>query len=105
MKITTKFLLTIFFLAYHLASSQSYFKKIKDPDIFQGAHQTSKYFEGWYFKNISADTSQSWAIIPGIAYDKKGNGKAFIQLINGKNAKTIYLEFPKNKFISSKDSF
>jgi hypothetical protein len=105
MKITTKFLLTIFFLAYHLASSQSYFKKIKDPDIFQGAHQTSKYFEGWYFKNISADTSQSWAIIPGIAYNKNGNGKAFIQLINGKNAKTIYLEFPKNKFISSKDSF
>jgi hypothetical protein len=84
--------------------AQSYFYKIKHPEIFQGAHQKRRYFEGWYFKSISADTLSSWAIIPGIAIDKKGIIKSFIQLINGKNAETIYLEFTAKDFQYSKDS-
>jgi hypothetical protein len=52
-----------------------------NPEQFQGWGKTSSYFEGWYFKLLNADASSAFAIIPGIAMDKKGkdgnnNGEA-----------------------------
>lgn len=88
-----------------MSMAQGFFKKIRHPEIFQGAKQRKSYFEGWYFKNVSKDTTAVWAIIPGIAIDKQKNKKAFIQFINGKNAETIYLEFDHSMFQFSSDSF
>lgn len=98
-------LVLCFLLLSQLIPAQTYFQKVRHPELFQGAHQSKKYFEGWYFKNISSDTSAAWAIIPGIAYDKKKNKKAFIQFINGKTAQTNYFEFDISLFHFSKDSF
>ena len=54
---------------------------MKTPELFQGKNylnKKKKYFEGWYFKNISIEKGISF--IPGINIDDTG-AKAFIQII------------------------
>ena len=81
-------------------------KKLGHPELFQGNHKRKKYFEGWYFKMVSADGSSILSIIPGISLS--GDGKeqhAFIQVIDGKSAKTDYYRFPIGEFFYSKKGF
>ena len=59
---------------------------------FQGKNKKRRYFEGWYFKCISADRKQAIAIIPGMAIDPQGNRQAFIQVINAVTGKTWYVQ-------------
>jgi len=75
------------------------------PVQFQGTSKSSRYFEGWYFKNVSADGDHIWSIIPGISIVDKNNKHAFIQLINGKTAETWYVKFPIDEFSYSKQNF
>ena len=46
---------------------------ILNPERFQGHGKSKSYFEGWYFKLVSA-SGRSLAIIPGIAWDMNGEG-------------------------------
>ncbi len=48
------------------------------PEIYQGFGQKKRYFEGWYFKHVTADQSFSLALIPGISLSKK-DPHAFVQ--------------------------
>jgi tocopherol cyclase len=59
-------------------------KRIFQPEIFQGRHQRKDYFEGWYFKQVTADQQTSIAFIPGISLNPK-DPHAFIQMIFTKN--------------------
>jgi len=59
------------------------FLKTWHPVRFQGGNQKSRYFEGWYFKNVSANAEFIWSVIPGISILDKNHAHAFIQLING----------------------
>ncbi len=55
-------------------------KHKKNPLIFQGKKKNDKYFEGWYFKQVSFDLKKIICIIPGIS--KNGlDSHAFIQVI------------------------
>jgi len=82
------------------------FKKISHPEIFQGNKKKKNYFEGWYFKMVSEDGSSILSIIPGIALSKSGKEQhAFIQIIDGKTAKTNYYSFPIEKFAFSQKEF
>ena len=82
------------------------FKKVNHPEIFQGNRKKKKYFEGWYFKLVSADGSSILSIIPGIALSEDGKEKhAFIQIIDGKTAKTNYFSFPIEEFKFSRKEF
>ena len=56
--------------------------KVHRPWAFQGSLRRRDYFEGWYFKHVSADLTQVWSFIPGISLSK-GKRHAFIQVING----------------------
>ena len=81
-------------------------RKLSHPEIFQGNQKQKKYFEGWYFKMVSSDGSSILSIIPGISLS--GDGKeqhAFIQIIDGKTAKTDYYSFPIGEFSFSKKKF
>lgn len=81
-------------------------KKAGNTSIFQGNKKTRKYFEGWYFKLVSADGASIISVIPGISLS--GDGKeqhAFIQLINGVTAQTSYFSFPIEEFSFSKKEF
>jgi hypothetical protein len=81
-------------------------KKIKNSSMFQGNKKTKKYFEGWYFKMVSKDEMSILSVIPGISISEDGSTKhAFIQIIDGKTAKTEYISYSIEDFYYSKDDF
>ncbi|MCK9217769.1 MAG: hypothetical protein M0P77_07630 [Firmicutes bacterium] len=55
-------------------------KHQKDPLIFQGKRKGKKYFEGWYFKQVSWDAENIISIIPGISKDPL-DPHCFVQVI------------------------
>jgi len=73
---------------------------IYHPEIFQGNLHKTGYFEGWYFKQVSSDSSNVLSIIPGISLAKDPH--AFIQVINGISGKTHYIEYPLSQFKADK---
>lgn len=79
------------------------------PEIYQGFRQTSHYFEGWYFKHVSADGLHSFACIPGVSLSKK-DPHAFVQVFlaehgNEPKLKTYYIRYPLDAFKPQKDAF
>lgn len=83
------------------------FHKIKNPVHFQGNMLKKNYFEGWYYKLVSADGLYSVAFIPGIILNNE-HAHAFIQVFvsyNNSTLKTIYAEFDKSEFISNDKPF
>ena len=82
------------------------FKKMANPEIFQGNRKKKNYFEGWYFKMVSPDNSSILSIIPGISLSEDRNRQlAFIQIIDGKTAQTFYYTFPIEQFSFSRKEF
>jgi len=75
------------------------------PANFQGRFRRKRYFEGWYFKCISADRKSAIAIIPGMAIDPQGSRHSFIQVINAVTGRTWYFHFPYISFESPADRF
>jgi tocopherol cyclase len=81
-------------------------RKMKHPEFFQGNKERKNYFEGWYFKMVSANGSSIMSVIPGISLSEDGKEQhAFIQLIDGISAQTSYYTFPIEEFFFSKDEF
>ena len=78
---------------------------MKNPAFFRGRNQHKSYFEGWYFKCISADRKHAIALIPGMAVDPQGSKHAFVQVINAVSGKTAYHHFPYSEFASPSDRF
>ena len=76
-----------------------------NPEQFQGWGKKKNYFEGWYFKLISADEKIAFAFIPGIAMDAAGNQHAFIQVLDGKKQTTVYHKCAINDFITQHKTF
>jgi len=77
--------------------------RIYKPEIFQGSLKNKNYFEGWYFKHVSADLKKGWSFIPGVSL-AENDSHAFIQIINGVTGKTEYVKFPLDKFVWDKKS-
>lgn len=75
------------------------------PELYHGWGRHRSYFEGWYFKMVSADERHAFAIIPGIAMDAEGKKQAFIQILDGKNNQADYIKFDFNKFTASPNTF
>lgn len=80
----------------------SLFHKLYHPEIFQGALSRKNYFEGWYYKFVTADQSRAIAVIPGIALYDKQDRHAFIQVIDGTNQHSFYKHFDLKEFKYSK---
>jgi len=62
------------------------------PAVFQGEKKKRDYFEGWYFKNVSADQENVLSFIPGISFDRK-DPHAFVQVIDGMTGDTRYFRY------------
>jgi hypothetical protein len=71
--------------------------RIFKPAVFQGNLNRNSYFEGWYFKQVSADLNQVYAFIPGISLIKNDQ-HAFIQVINGITGQTDYHRYTLDAF-------
>ena len=70
------------------------------PEIFQGSLSRRNYFEGWYFKQVSADNRSALSVIPGVSL--ASDRHAFIQVIDGISGQTHYIDFPVASFNASK---
>ena len=81
------------------------FQALFKPEQYHGWGKTKKYFEGWYYKLVTADESNAFAFIPGIAMDQNGNKQAFIQVLDGKNLKAEYFKFDAADFQPTKGKF
>ncbi|MDP4133771.1 MAG: tocopherol cyclase family protein [Bacillota bacterium] len=63
-------------------------KLINEPELFQGRNKKRRYFEGWYFKQVSKDLKSSISIIPGISINSNDK-HAFIQTITNINTDSV----------------
>lgn len=73
------------------------------PDIYHGHGKKAPFFEGWYFKLVSADQQHRYAIIAGVILS--GEPHAFVQVLNGVNGKASYFEFPLQSFQAAPKAF
>jgi hypothetical protein len=87
-----------------LKSPVYHFRKIWKPHWFQGNNKKKNYFEGWYFKNVSANGNHCWSFIPGVSLVGE-DAHAFVQAINGKTGETFYFRYPLKTFSFSSNSF
>ena len=71
---------------------------IWNPHVYHGWGRTKRFFEGWYYKIVSKDQNNAFAIIPGIAMDENGNKQSFVQVLDGKNLKAVYHKFDADIF-------
>lgn len=72
--------------------------RLFNPEVFQGKYKTKNYFEGWYYKIVDADETNSFAFIPGVAYDKEKKAHSFIQVIDSTGYRTEYNRFDISEF-------
>ncbi|TFG90095.1 MAG: hypothetical protein E4H16_02460 [Candidatus Atribacteria bacterium] len=70
------------------------------PWAFQGSLTRQKYFEGWYFKHVSANKEDVWSFIPGISLSREGR-HAFIQVLNGRTGESNVFEYGVEEFSAS----
>lgn len=87
-----------------------YVKKLIYPEFFQGNKKKDRYFEGWYYKLVSADEQTTLAFIPGISKNKQ-DPHVFIQVFISQKKdehvylKTTYFRFHTNDFSYGHDVF
>jgi len=74
--------------------------KVFRPWAFQGSLGRKNYFEGWYFKHVSADRKQVWSFIPGLSLTD-GRRHAFIQVLNGMTKEAQVHEYDIGEFSAS----
>lgn len=79
------------------------FHNILNPAIYHGHNTKPPFFEGWYYKLISADETHKNAIIPGVFLGK--DGYAFIQVLHGNSGDVEFIKFPLESFSATKDEF
>lgn len=78
-------------------------KRMWNPEMFQGHNKQSNYFEGWYFKMVSADGKHRYAFIPGISLGNDTH--AFVQFIDGQTGETQYHRYNIEDFYYSSSRF
>ncbi|PKK95599.1 MAG: hypothetical protein CVV60_00370 [Tenericutes bacterium HGW-Tenericutes-5] len=71
----------------------------RKPMSFKGKKKKNNYFEGWYYKFVTADLKMTISFIPGISINKK-DPHSFIQVIinNNEEIKTRYIRYDINEF-------
>lgn len=81
--------------------------KHKHPQVFQKKFYNKAYFEGWYYKQVTADGKHTISFIPGVNYDKSG-AKSFIQCLHlnsDHGLKAYNIDFPIESFKTHKAPF
>lgn len=80
--------------------------KLWRPGVFQGSRTRDSYFEGWYCKTVTADLGEAWSFIFGMSTGRSGEGSSsFIQVIEGRTAKTWWFEHPLADFEADSRAF
>lgn len=81
--------------------------KHKNRVNYQRKFYNKAYFEGWYYKQVSADGKHTISFIPGVNFEKKG-ANSFLQVIhlNEKNElETYMIDYPIDAFSAGDTPF
>jgi hypothetical protein len=74
------------------------------PERYHGYEKRPPFFEGWYYKMVSADRHHRFAVIPGIFLsDDPAHHHAFIQVFDGKSGDATYHRYPAEAFTAARD--
>lgn len=71
-----------------------------NPTLYHGWGKKKRFFEGWYYKLVTANEAHALAFIPGVAMDENGKKQAFIQLLNGRTNETQYHTYAMGDFFA-----
>jgi tocopherol cyclase len=77
--------------------------RLYHPSWFQGSVGGRRYFEGWYFKQVSKDRQHVLSVIPGISLGKYKH--AFVQVLDGITGASEYFEYDISDFRSAPEGF
>lgn len=81
-------------------------QSIYHPAWYHGTRKGRGYFEGWYFKNVSADGSHRFAIIPGVFKDDDpAVAHCFVQVLDGMTGHSTYHRYPLSDFKAAAGAF
>ena len=75
-------------------------RNVLRPGAYHGpASVRGPYFEGWYFKLVTATGTERMAVIPGVFLGAGGSqSHAFVQTLDGVSGRTNYYRFPVEDF-------
>jgi tocopherol cyclase len=71
-------------------------RTILTPGTYHGRDKKPPFFEGWYYKLISADENHKVAIIPGVILGQDAH--AFVQVLDGVSGTSAYHQLPFGDF-------
>lgn len=71
--------------------------------MYHGHNAKPPFFEGWYFKLITADETQRYAVIPGVILGDDAH--SFVQVLEGVHGETAYYRYPLEEFWASEREF
>ncbi|MEL7644867.1 MAG: tocopherol cyclase family protein [Anaerolineaceae bacterium] len=73
------------------------------PGIYHGLNKKPPFFEGWYYKLVSADEQHKLAIIPGVILGQDAH--AFVQVLDGVEGTAAYIIVPLQDFQGDAERF
>jgi hypothetical protein len=76
----------------------------KPPARYHGRRRRGPFFEGWYYKLVSADEAHRYAVIPGIfKHPDPRRAHAFVQVLDGAGGAAAYHRYPVEAFEAASD--
>lgn len=76
------------------------------PERFHGHRRRPPFFEGWYYKLVSADEHTRLAVIPGVFLsDDPDRHHAFVQVLDGSRGSATYHRRPAADFEAARRRF
>lgn len=76
------------------------------PEVYHGKRAVGTFFEGWYFKMVDESLENILIIIPGAFKDKEEqHSHAFVQIMDGTNNRSGYVEYALEDFDYSDSTF
>ncbi len=81
----------------------NFFRSIRNPARYHGHHKRPPFFEGWYYKLVSADEAHKFAVIPGVFLGT--DGYAFVQVLHGEQGVVEFIKFPLGSFSAAQNDF
>lgn len=84
----------------------NYVKRVMNPVWYHGHGKKAPFFEGWYYKCVSADEAHKWAFIPGIFINQDTEkSHSFVQVLDGNNGAAHYHRFEQGDFQAKEMAF
>ena len=82
------------------------FNNILHPDRYHGFNAQAPFFEGWYYKLVSADEETRFVVIPGVYMaSEEENSHCFVQVFDSQADAVQFHRYPYEAFKASKNSF